>query len=94
MAKYVLTNKAVVDLSIIWEYTYKVWSESQADKYYELLINTFKEISKTPNIGKGYNEIRDNLLGFRVGKHIIFYREIKPKEIEILRILHERMDIK
>ena len=43
MARYSLTNKAVEDLSKIWEYTYEVWSESQADKYYELLINSFQE---------------------------------------------------
>ena len=33
MAKYHLTNKAVDDLSEIWDYTYEVWSENQADKY-------------------------------------------------------------
>ena len=27
MAKYVLTNKAVEDLSEVWNYTYEVWSE-------------------------------------------------------------------
>lgn len=33
MASYVLTNKAVEDLSSIWEYTFDTWSERQADKY-------------------------------------------------------------
>jgi toxin ParE1/3/4 len=32
MAKYILINKAVEDLTKIWDYTYKVWSQSQADK--------------------------------------------------------------
>jgi len=31
MAKYELTNKAVEDLSKIWEYTFEVWSEKQTD---------------------------------------------------------------
>ncbi len=30
MAKFKLTNKAVEDLSKIWEYTFEVWSENQA----------------------------------------------------------------
>jgi toxin ParE1/3/4 len=94
VAKYFLSNKAVEDLSKIWDYTYEVWSESQADKYYEFLIETCKGISKNPTIGKYYTEIANEILGFRAGKHIIFYREAKPKEIEILRILHERMDLK
>ncbi len=94
MAKYCLSNKAVEDLAKIWDYTYEAWSESQADKYYELLIKTCKDISKNPTIGKYYTEIANEILGFRAGKHIIFYRKKNPKEIEILRILHERMDLK
>lgn len=94
MAKYFLTNKAVDDLSKIWEYTYEVWSENQADKYYELIIETCQEIAKGPAVGKSYAEISEEILGFRIGKHIIFYRELKPKEIEVIRILHGRMDLK
>ena len=94
MAKYFLTNKAVEDLSKIWDYTYEVWSENQADNYYEFLIGSCKEISESPEIGKNYDEIANEILGFRVNKHIIFYRVTKPSEIEVLRILHGRMDLK
>lgn len=94
MAKYFLTNKAVEDLTKIWDYTYEVWSENQADKYYRLLIETCREIAGSPDIGKKYAEINNDILGFRVGKHIIFYYKKKPQEIEVLRILHERMDLK
>lgn len=94
MAKFFLSNKAVDDLSKIWNYTYEVWSENQADKYYELLIEACQEISRTPDIGKNYDDIEMNVLGFRVGKHIIFYQHIEAKQILILRILHERMDLK
>ena len=31
MAKFIITNKAVEDLSKIWNYTYEFWSENQAD---------------------------------------------------------------
>lgn len=87
MAKYILTNKAVEDVSKIWNYTYEVWSENQADTYYELLIETCQEIAKKPTIGKVYNEISIEILGFSVGKHIIFYRKVKTTDIEIVRIL-------
>ncbi|WP_417943207.1 type II toxin-antitoxin system RelE/ParE family toxin [Flavobacterium sp. RS13.1] len=40
MAKYYLTNKAVEDLSEIWDYTIEVWSEMQAENYYGLLLLT------------------------------------------------------
>lgn len=39
MAKYFLTNKAVDDLAKIYLYSYEFWSERQADKYYEELID-------------------------------------------------------
>lgn len=94
MAKYFLRNKAVEDLSKIWDYTCKIWSENQADKYYELIIKTCQEIAKSPTIGKKYEEISEEILGLRVGKHIIFYRNLNPKEIEVIRILHGRMDLK
>lgn len=94
MAKYLLTNKAVEDISKIWDYTYEVWSENQADTYYELLIETCQEIAKKPTIGKNYPEISSEIFGFPAGKHIIFYRNLETKDVEVIRILHERMDLK
>ncbi len=94
MAKYYLTNKAVEDLSKIWNYTYEVWSENQADKYYHLIIETCQEIANSPSVGKNYTEISNEILGFGIGKHIIFYRLLKSNEIEVVRILHGQMDLK
>ncbi len=94
MAKYVLTNKAVEDLTRIWDYTYEVWSENQEDKYYELIIAAFEEIAENPALGKSYAALSKEIFGFKVGKHIVFYRLQKPKEVEILRVLHARMDLK
>ncbi|MCY4779102.1 type II toxin-antitoxin system RelE/ParE family toxin [Sphingobacterium sp. UT-1RO-CII-1] len=94
MAKYILTNKAVEDISDIWDYTYEVWSESQADTYYELLIETCQKITNNPAIGKSYHKISIEIFGTPIGKHIIFYRKLETDDIEVIRILHERMDFK
>lgn len=94
MAKYNFTYKAIQDLSGIWKYTFLTWSEKQADKYYNDIIENCTEISKNPEAGKKYFEIHSELLGYHVHKHIIFYRMISTTEIEITRILHERMDLK
>ena len=48
MAKYHLTNKAVEDLSNIWEYTVDTWSERQADDYYNMLIASCQKITEDP----------------------------------------------
>jgi len=94
MAKYNLTNKAVDDLATIWDYTYDEWSESQADKYYLLLLNSCQEIAENPSLGKKYDNVTEKLLGFKSNQHIIFYQIISNKEVEIIRILHVRMDLK
>ena len=94
MAKYKLTNKAVDDLTQIWNYTFNKWSESQADKYYQMLINTCEGVANNSDLGKNYSGVTENLLGFKVGRHIIFYRFIEQNDIEITRILHEQIDLK
>ena len=94
MAEFKLTNKAVEDLSKIWNYTFNIWSENQADKYYEMLISSCQEIADDPLLGKNYNEITQNLFGMRTNRHIIFYRTLNESYVEITRILHERMDLK
>jgi toxin ParE1/3/4 len=94
MAKVILRQEAIDDLNAIWVYTFEEWSEMQADKYYETLEFACIQIGKNPELGKKYEGISANLLGLRTGKHIIFYQVISKKEIEIIRILHERMDLK
>lgn len=94
MAEFKLTNKAVEDLSKIWDYTFELWSEKQADKYFNGLIANCQEIADNPNLGKNYEGISNQLLGLKTNRHIIFYRTLEKDYIEITRILHERMDLK
>ena len=89
MAKFELTNQAVDDLSNIWEYTIETWSESQADRYYNLLLESCQDIANDPSLGKNYEGVTPELFGLKTNKHIIFYRIQSNKPIEITRILHE-----
>lgn len=93
MIKLIFRQQAIMDLNDIWLYTFNVWSEIQADKYYESLEFGCNQIANNPDIGKEYEEIDRKLLGFRSGKHIIFYHVLNKHEVEIIRILHERMDL-
>jgi toxin ParE1/3/4 len=94
MAKFYLTNKTVQDLSDIWNYTVDNWSENQAELYYSLLIDSCQEIARNPKLGKSYEVVEKNVLGFKTGQHVIFYRIVTEKEVEIVRILHGMMDMK
>lgn len=93
MGSYQLTSLAVKDLSNIWNYTFDTWSEEQADTYFQELISGFDLIADQQTIGLKYPSIRADLLGLQMNRHIIFYRIITKDQIEITRILHERMDI-
>lgn len=94
MGKFHFTHKAVEDLTEIWNYTLETWSEKQADKYYNLLLSACAELAKKPTLGKKYEVVSTGLLGYKSGEHIIFYSIISKNEIEIIRILHGRMDLK
>lgn len=92
---YKISKEAANDLETIWFYTLKKWSIEQADRYYQLLMDEIENLAKNPTIGKDYSEVRKGYFGSRVKSHFIFYKINKQKEkIEIIRILHQRMNIK
>lgn len=58
------------------------------------LIEDCQELSENQNLGQNYIEIDFEIYGYKSGQHIIFYRSLNEKEIEIVRFLHSRMDLK
>ena len=89
-----MRQKAINDLNDIWDYTFEKWSEKQADKYYATIKFACKGIGENRDAGKEYDGISKDILGLNVEKHIIFYKSISEDRIEVVRILHERMDLK
>jgi toxin ParE1/3/4 len=87
-----LTDYAQADLEQIADYTQSVWGQKQADFYLEQLETAFYSLLDNPYLGKSREDIR---LGYRslvVEKHLIFYR-LTEEKLEIMRILHDRMDV-
>lgn len=92
---YKISTEAANDLETIWFYTLKKWSKEQADRYFQLLMDEIENLAKNPTFGKDYSEVRKGYYGSRVKSHFIFYKINKQKRnIEIIRILHQRMNIK
>jgi len=91
---FILSKKAVEDLSAIWEYTIQVWSETQEDKYYYMLLEVCQDLADVTISAKQYPEIHADLFGARVGQHIIFFKRITKGSIVVVRILHSRMDLR
>jgi plasmid stabilization system protein ParE len=48
----------------------------------------------TGTSGKNYSLVSENLLGYKAGRHIVFYRKNEENPVEITRILLEQMDLK
>ncbi len=89
---YIISKNAITDLEEIWLYSFQNWSTAQADRYYHLIWDEIKFICKNPGTGKSFEQFRKGYIASKVKSHLIFYR-IKDNTIEIIRILHERMDI-
>ncbi len=89
---FVISKKAVADLEEIWFYTADKWSVGQADRYYNLLFDEIHYICKNINAGKSMEHVRRGYRASKVKSHLIFYRVVN-ETIEVIRILHERMDV-
>ena len=94
MAKFILTYSALKDLNEIWNYTCDNWSEQQADLYYTLIITTCQKLAENPILGKKYEKVNRELFSYKAGEHLIFFRIINHTEIEVIRFLHSKMDLK
>ena len=89
-----ISNEAQVDLENIWLYTFETWSKNQADRYYNLILDEIEYLTENPTSGKDYSHIRKNYYRTKVKSHLIFDRiNLRENEIEIIRILHQQMDI-
>lgn len=89
---YALTNEAHSDLEEIWTYTAENWSKEQADRYFNLIIDEINYICKNTAAGRPMNHVKEGYRASKVKSHLIFYRVLSDR-VEIIRILHERMDI-
>jgi len=90
---YTISKKASVDLEEIWLFTFENWSREQADRYFNLLLEEIEFITENPESGKSINHIRENYRSAKVKSQLIFYKIKEAHLIEVIRILHERMDI-
>jgi len=92
MSGVVLSPKAKADLSDIWDYTCSEWGVEQVEKYVRELWAAMQEqtrdLTKSVDIGdvrKGYKKVRS-------GSHVIFFKVTRDGVVEVVRILHQKMD--
>lgn len=90
---YRISKKALEDLEGIWLFTYQRWSLEQADKYFHVLMDEIEILSTNFDHGKSVDHIKPGYRCTRAQSHFIFYKRANDGLIEIVRVLHQRMDI-
>ena len=93
MPEYIISEKALEDINNIWIYTAENWSVEQADRYYNLIIDEIEYIVDNLDMARDFGKIRKSYRYSKVKSHLIFFKKDKENEIEVVRILHERMNI-
>ena len=94
MAEYIISEKALEDLNNIWIYTAENWPVEQANRYYNLIIDEIEYVSENFEIAKNFENVRKNYKYSKVKSHLVFYKKTLNTEMEVVRILHERMDVR
>lgn len=92
MPNFKISAKAKNDLIAIAKDTEKRWGREQRRIYLKSLDNAFHFIAKRPSIGKSCDFIKVGYRRHPQGSHVIFYRLNNQAVIEIIRVLHKRMD--
>ncbi len=93
MIHFSLTAKAKHDLKQIAKFTQEKWGKEQRNIYLKQFDNTFHRLAKKPELGTSCDFIKSGYRKFPQASHIIFYKLESNSEIEIIRILHKRMDV-
>lgn len=88
-----ISSEALSDLEKIWVYTLKKWSKEQADRYYSLLIDEIEFLRSNYYTAKSAEYIRSGYRVTFVKSHVIFYKITDNQKLEIIRILHQSVDI-
>lgn len=93
MSNYIISQKALEDINAIWVYTAQKWSGEQANRYYNLIFDEIEFISNNFEMAQDFGKLRKSYRYSKIKSHLIFFKKNKFNEIEVIRVLHERMDI-
>ena len=92
MARYKLSPLAQEDIKAIRGYSNKRWGKEKTSVYLSNLRQRLCWLANNPQLGTIRDEVKEGYRSFLEGEHTIFYR-IVGKNIEIIGIPHQRMDI-
>jgi toxin ParE1/3/4 len=80
------------DLIEIWLYTLEAWGEARADEYLDNIDKTLRLLAEQPQLCRLREKFNPPVRIHHCQSHLIAYTEIEGG-IEVIRVLHESMDI-
>ena len=92
MTGYTLSPAAQNDLGEIWDYTREHWGIDQAEQYLREIQRAIERVVSNPTIGRACNDVRPGYRKHVVGSHTLYYRIGSDDVIDVVRVLHQRMD--
>ena len=93
MANFRIKAAAKTDLKGIAKFTEKTWRRKQRNKYIAEFDHAFHQLAENNELGKSCDYIRTGYRCFPIGSHIIFYKVADRRNVDIIRVLHKRMDV-
>lgn len=88
---YLLTPAAQRDLEEIWLYTAQTWSMAQADRYTDIIEDTFDRLLFMPEMARERLEFDPPVRIHPSAEHLIIYR-VERDQLVILRVLGAGQD--
>jgi toxin ParE1/3/4 len=93
MSGYILSPRAIRDLDSIWDYTEETWGIEQAERYVRDVRTACEGLASGRKQGRPAEDVRPGYRKLAAGSHFLFYRTLPDGVIDIIRILHQSMDI-
>ena len=90
---YRISKQALEDIDKIWLYTLENWSLNQANHYYRLIYQEIEFIVEDFESGRDIGKIKPGYRQTKVKSHLIIYKLADDNVTEIVRVLHQMMDI-
>jgi toxin ParE1/3/4 len=91
MKSLVFSPAARADMEGVWDYTVEHWGLDQAERYADDLRDACHALVSGQRQGRPV-DVRPSYLKYLTGSHIIYFRD-RGKRLEIVRILHGKMDV-
>lgn len=87
-----VSSEAREDLVSVWEYSREHWGIEQADLYIDAFMLGFVWLGRNRNLRRSRADLKEGVRSCIEKSHVIFFSE-HQRRIDILRVLHQRMDL-